>query len=220
MTGYRCSIRTLEGKDHHRCLPQTGIPARLGCSDCIPQPRGILRRVADMVGVFQPYFAGRSFKKHSRAAMVHPTNRLGIGRILLFGSYLPLQLERAIFYSMMAELLDQVLEKDPGAFDGFVDPLSVSEDPISKGRGGPRFLILGTCLFLELARCHVSQRFSLFVQQGGRLGFKNQKSWGEIVLVRRQAALLSLRNSLSGLSRAFVNFLTVLRVIMTDLQNR
>ncbi|GJW65620.1 integrase, catalytic region, zinc finger, CCHC-type containing protein [Tanacetum coccineum] len=39
-------------------------------------------------------------------------------------------------------------------------------------------------------------------------------------LCKRQAALLSLRNSLSSSLRGFVNLLTVLRVIMTDLQNR
>ncbi|GKC88192.1 hypothetical protein Tco_1148841 [Tanacetum coccineum] len=33
--------------------------------------------------------------------------------------------------------------------------LSESEDHISEGRVGPRFLILGTCMFLELAGCRV-----------------------------------------------------------------
>ncbi|GKB45879.1 hypothetical protein Tco_0896632 [Tanacetum coccineum] len=37
---------------------------------------------------------------------------------------------------------------------------------------------------------------------------------------RCQAALLSLQNSLSGSSRGFVNLLTVLRVMVIDLQNR
>nr|GEZ25424.1 hypothetical protein [Tanacetum cinerariifolium] len=37
---------------------------------------------------------------------------------------------------------------------------------------------------------------------------------------RRQAALLSLRNSLSGSSSGLVNLLTMLRVIVIDLQNR
>ncbi|GJX13716.1 hypothetical protein Tco_0205474 [Tanacetum coccineum] len=36
---------------------------------------------------------------------------------------------------------------------------------------------------------------------------------------RWQAALLNLQNSLSGSSSSFVNLLTVLRVMMTDLQN-
>ncbi|GKA78730.1 hypothetical protein Tco_0785267 [Tanacetum coccineum] len=33
------------------------------------------------------------------------------------------------------DLFDQVLETDPGAFDGFIDPLFESEDHVSKGRG-------------------------------------------------------------------------------------
>ncbi|GKE96305.1 hypothetical protein Tco_1581160, partial [Tanacetum coccineum] len=37
---------------------------------------------------------------------------------------------------------------------------------------------------------------------------------------RQQAALLSLRSSLLGSSSGFVNLLTVLHVMMTDLQNR
>ncbi|GJX31417.1 hypothetical protein Tco_0241272 [Tanacetum coccineum] len=40
---YRRSDRILEGKDHCRCLLQTSIPARMGCSDHIHQPHGILR---------------------------------------------------------------------------------------------------------------------------------------------------------------------------------
>ncbi|GKB71948.1 hypothetical protein Tco_0933360 [Tanacetum coccineum] len=39
---YRRSNRTLEGKDHCRCLLQTSIPARMGCSSYIHQPHGIL----------------------------------------------------------------------------------------------------------------------------------------------------------------------------------
>ncbi|GKA93239.1 hypothetical protein Tco_0815225 [Tanacetum coccineum] len=37
---------------------------------------------------------------------------------------------------------------------------------------------------------------------------------------RRQAALLRLQNYLSGSSRGFVNLLTVLRVMVTNLRNR
>ncbi|GJW50833.1 hypothetical protein Tco_0092184 [Tanacetum coccineum] len=40
---YRCSDRTLEGKDHCRCLLQTSIPTRTGCSAHIHQSHGILR---------------------------------------------------------------------------------------------------------------------------------------------------------------------------------
>ncbi|GJS49631.1 hypothetical protein Tco_0599752 [Tanacetum coccineum] len=43
MVGYRRSDKTLEGKDHRRCLPRTSIPARPGWFACIHQPRGILR---------------------------------------------------------------------------------------------------------------------------------------------------------------------------------
>nr|GFB16375.1 hypothetical protein [Tanacetum cinerariifolium] len=41
----------------------------------------------------------------------------------------------------------------------------------------------------------------------------------DLLCCRRHAALLSLQNSLSGSSSGFVNFLTVLRVMMTDLQD-
>ncbi|GJS30379.1 hypothetical protein Tco_0490999 [Tanacetum coccineum] len=40
---YRRSDRILKRKDHCRCLLQTGIPARMGCSDHIHQPHEILR---------------------------------------------------------------------------------------------------------------------------------------------------------------------------------
>ncbi|GJU00974.1 hypothetical protein Tco_1111312 [Tanacetum coccineum] len=43
--------------------------------------------------------------------------------------------QKPFLYSMMGDLFDQVLETDPGTFDGFVVPLSESEDHISKGRG-------------------------------------------------------------------------------------
>ncbi|GJR54447.1 hypothetical protein Tco_1404968 [Tanacetum coccineum] len=42
----------------------------------------------------------------------------------------------------------------------------------------------------------------------------------DLFCCRRQAALLRLRNSLSGSSRGFVNLLTVLRVMVTNLRNR
>ncbi|GKC18330.1 hypothetical protein Tco_1020480 [Tanacetum coccineum] len=41
--------------------------------------------------------------------------------------------QKPFLYSMMGDLFDQVLEADPGAFDGFVDPLFESEDHVSKG---------------------------------------------------------------------------------------
>ncbi|GKE49041.1 hypothetical protein Tco_1480299, partial [Tanacetum coccineum] len=42
--------------------------------------------------------------------------------------------KKPFLYSMMGDLFDQILEMDPSAFDGFVGPLSESEDHISKGR--------------------------------------------------------------------------------------
>ncbi|GJU52394.1 hypothetical protein Tco_1226108 [Tanacetum coccineum] len=42
--------------------------------------------------------------------------------------------QKLFLYSMMRDLFDQVLEMDPGAFDGFVDPLFESEDDVPKGR--------------------------------------------------------------------------------------
>ncbi|GJV17836.1 reverse transcriptase [Tanacetum coccineum] len=47
--------------------------------------------------------------------------------------------QKPFLYSIMGDLFDQVLEMDPGAFDGFVGPLSESEDHISKGRGASRW---------------------------------------------------------------------------------
>ncbi|GKA74720.1 hypothetical protein Tco_0781022 [Tanacetum coccineum] len=44
--------------------------------------------------------------------------------------------KKPFLYSMMGDLFDQILETDPSAFDGFVGPLSESEDHISKGRDG------------------------------------------------------------------------------------
>ncbi|GKB14540.1 hypothetical protein Tco_0848463 [Tanacetum coccineum] len=92
--------------------------------------------VADKVGIFQPYFAGR---KRSWVVMDHPIARLSIGRILLFDSILPLQLESETELSELIKLravvLRYVLETDPSTFDGFVGPMFESEDHISKRRG-------------------------------------------------------------------------------------
>ncbi|GJS78378.1 ribonuclease H-like domain-containing protein [Tanacetum coccineum] len=43
--------------------------------------------------------------------------------------------QKPFLYSMMGDLFDQVLETEPGAFDGFVGPLSELEDHIYEGRG-------------------------------------------------------------------------------------
>ncbi|GJV36075.1 hypothetical protein Tco_1408552 [Tanacetum coccineum] len=58
--------------------------------------------------------------------MGRPIDRLGIGHIILSDST-PLL--------WMGDMFDQVLEMDPGVFDGFVSPFYESEDHISKGRG-------------------------------------------------------------------------------------
>ncbi|GJR09383.1 hypothetical protein Tco_0792035 [Tanacetum coccineum] len=39
--------------------------------------------------------------------------------------------QKPVLYPMMGDLFDQVLEMDPGAFDGFIGPLSELEDHIS-----------------------------------------------------------------------------------------
>nr|GFA86289.1 hypothetical protein [Tanacetum cinerariifolium] len=67
--------------------------------------------------------------------MGHLMNRLGIRHTLLFDST-PLHrfAPEAIFVFHDGDLFDPVLETDPCAFDGFVDPLFESEDHVSKGR--------------------------------------------------------------------------------------
>ncbi|GJZ45913.1 hypothetical protein Tco_0593509 [Tanacetum coccineum] len=82
MVGYRCSDRTSEGKDHHRCLPRTSISAQPGCSARIHQPRRILRSSHKLVALLP------KGKKRSWMATGHPTYHLGIGRIILFDSTL------------------------------------------------------------------------------------------------------------------------------------
>ncbi|GKB05098.1 hypothetical protein Tco_0833293 [Tanacetum coccineum] len=74
--------------------------------------------------------------------MGRPTDRLGIGRTLLFNSTLLRRYvimkdlhQKPFLYSMMVDLFDQVLETDLGAFDGFIDPLFESKDHVSTGRG-------------------------------------------------------------------------------------
>ncbi|GJW58225.1 hypothetical protein Tco_0104956 [Tanacetum coccineum] len=52
--------------------------------------------------------------------------------------------QKPFLYSKMGDLFDQVLEMDPGAFDGFVDPLFESKDHVSKGRG---YLVKPFCRF-------------------------------------------------------------------------
>ncbi|GKA50551.1 hypothetical protein Tco_0743624 [Tanacetum coccineum] len=42
--------------------------------------------------------------------------------------------QKTFLYSMMGDLFDQVLETNPGAFDGFIDPLFESKDHVSTGR--------------------------------------------------------------------------------------
>ncbi|GKA26754.1 hypothetical protein Tco_0712863 [Tanacetum coccineum] len=163
---------------------------------------------------------------------------------------------------MMGDLFDQVLETDPGAFDGFVSPLSESNDHISKGRGASRWKEIIKESRYELIPCRtlgggMSRELAILPVRSVRrmIGFwkpeelghefshKVLRGVGGLVPVlleedassskrflpamardsfcyRRQAALLRLQNSLSGLSRGFVNLLTVLRVMVTNLRNR
>ncbi|GJS14537.1 hypothetical protein Tco_0409009 [Tanacetum coccineum] len=113
---------------------------------------------------------------------------------------------------MMGDLFNQVLETDPGAFDGFVDPLFESKDHVSKGRGREcsRKVLRGVDDLVLVSLEEDASSSKWFLPTIARDSF-----W-----CRRQAALLSLQNSLSGSSRGFVNLLTVQRVMVTDLQNR
>ncbi|GKB75783.1 hypothetical protein Tco_0942678 [Tanacetum coccineum] len=106
---------------------------------------------------------------------------------------------------MMGDLLDQVLEMDPCAFDGFVDPLFELEDHVSKGRvascwkeiikksryelilcrdlGGGRFVKPFCRLSLkgEVKETKMSHESTILpVCSAGRT--ISQKSWGENVL--------------------------------------
>ncbi|GJT50286.1 hypothetical protein Tco_0976443 [Tanacetum coccineum] len=134
--GHRRSDRTSEGKGGHRYLPRVSIPAQLGCSVYILRPLGSSTVVLNKVAL-RP-----QWKKHSWVVTGRPTDHLGIGRILLFDStpllrYIVVKdlYQKPFLYSMMKDLFDQVLETDPSAFDGFIGPLSESEDHISEGRG-------------------------------------------------------------------------------------
>ncbi|GJX72042.1 hypothetical protein Tco_0309213 [Tanacetum coccineum] len=83
---------TSEGKYHRRCLPWTSITARLGCSACIHRPHGILYSNRKLGRVALPL----KWKKHSWMVIGRPTDRLGIGRILQFGSTPPLRFWKRI----------------------------------------------------------------------------------------------------------------------------
>ncbi|GJX38596.1 hypothetical protein Tco_0251899 [Tanacetum coccineum] len=138
-------------------------------------------------------------------------NRLGIGRTLQFD---PTPLHRGYFVKPFCRF----------SLEGEV-----------KETGGPRFLILEMCMFLELIGCHVLRGVenlvlvlleedassSTAIARDFPCLFGWEDDWvlktGGVGARMRQAALLSLRNSLSGSSRGFVNLLTVLRVMVTDL---
>ncbi|GKD54825.1 hypothetical protein Tco_1288212, partial [Tanacetum coccineum] len=98
MVGYRRSDRTLEGKDHRRCLPRTSIPARLGYSACIHRPRGILRSIHKL---------GR------------PTDRLGIEHILQFDSTPLLRVLRGV-----DDLVPVLLEEDASSSKRFLSAIA------------------------------------------------------------------------------------------------
>nr|GEW58990.1 hypothetical protein [Tanacetum cinerariifolium] len=106
--------------------------------------------VTDKVGIFQPYFALRCFKivlvldvffysvltfLFNKRAETRVSELIEFYVVVLRYVIVKDLYQEPFLYSMMGDLLDQVLETDPGAFDGFIDPLFESKDPVSKGRG-------------------------------------------------------------------------------------
>ncbi|GJW74739.1 hypothetical protein Tco_0134109 [Tanacetum coccineum] len=96
VVGYRHSDKTLKGKDHHRCLPQTSIPTRLGWFACIHQPHGILRSSRRLVGgILSSHSAAfplrEKWKKSSLdVSLVAPSACMGLGDV---GGLAPVLLE-------------------------------------------------------------------------------------------------------------------------------
>ncbi|GJY73871.1 hypothetical protein Tco_0478302 [Tanacetum coccineum] len=174
MAGHRHSDRTSKGKGRHRYLPQISIPAQLGCSVCILRPCEVLHSNRRKV-TLRP-----QWKKRSWMVMGRPTDRLGIGRILLFDSTPLLRFWKRIQALLMdssvpclnqriISLRDEgeVKETQPRCIPCRSISLYVIDDTyvsLHMTEWVPCFLILGTCMFLELIGCHdisSSKRFLL-----------------------------------------------------------
>ncbi|GKB13391.1 hypothetical protein Tco_0847314 [Tanacetum coccineum] len=116
--------------------------------------------------------------------------------------------QNLFLHSMMRDMSNQVLETNPGSFDGFISPLLESKDHVLQGRGrmcSSKVLggIDGLALVSLEEDASSSKRFLLAMAKDSFC------CW-------LQAALLSLWNSLLGSSKGFVNFLVVLRVMVGD----
>ncbi|GKA76944.1 hypothetical protein Tco_0783405 [Tanacetum coccineum] len=191
MVGYRRFDRTLEGKDHHRCLLRISKPARLGWSTYIHQPRGILRsshRLGRIAYEMEETLMGGDMSSHGSSwywtyssIRFHP---------LFFGERAKAELSELVEFPMV--VLGYVIVKDL-----YQKPFL---DDVLGGVGGLAPVLLEV-------DASSSKRFLLAIAR-------------DSLCCKRQAALLSLRNSLSGSLSGFVNLLTMLRVMMTDLQNR
>ncbi|GJX52995.1 hypothetical protein Tco_0281364 [Tanacetum coccineum] len=168
--------------DHRICLPRTGIPARLGCSACIHRPRGILRisqKLGCVASEMEETFMGGNRSSH-RSSWYWTYSS-----ILFHPSS-----SKPFLYPMMGDLFDQVLETDPGALmDSSVPCLNRKikslRDEVLVGVGG-----LVPLLLEEDASS--SKRFLPAMAR-------------DSFCCRRQAALLSLRNSLSAATAVIVS---------------
>ncbi|GJZ21331.1 hypothetical protein Tco_0558370 [Tanacetum coccineum] len=200
MAGYRRSDRTSRERerDHRRCLPRTGMPARPGCSAHIHQSHGILcssRKLGCMASEMQETFMDGDRSSHISSwywtyssILFHPSSSVlemdPVGGILSnHSAAFPLRekwKKRSLDVSLVA----------PSTY-------------ISRVLGG----VGGLALVLLEEDASSSKRFLPAIAR-------------DSFCYRWQAALLSLQNSLSSSLRSFVNLLTVLRVMVTDLQNR
>ncbi|GJY21915.1 hypothetical protein Tco_0394481 [Tanacetum coccineum] len=212
--GYCHFDRTLEGKDHRRCLLQISKPAWPGWSACIHQPRGILcssLRLGRTASEMEEMLMGVDMSSHmSSWYWTYSSIRF---QPLFFGERAKVELSELVEFPLswdmswkriQALLMGGILLNHSTAF-----PLRErwKKCSLDVSLVVPSAWVGGLAPVLLEVIASSSKRFLPAIAR-------------DSFYCKRQTALLSLQNSLSGSSSGFVNLLTVLRVMTTDLQNK
>ncbi|GJT96720.1 hypothetical protein Tco_1092238 [Tanacetum coccineum] len=136
MAGYRHSDKTSTGKDHRRCLLQISTLAQMGYFGRIHRLHELPADVADEIRALFRRLLNVGFINSEIEEMFMDGDGSS-HKSSWYWTYSSIRFQPSSSVSKLKrkDLSNQVLETDPGAFDGFVGPLLESKDLISKERG-------------------------------------------------------------------------------------